>query len=81
MLIIKIYIDKYLNHSIIVKDLIINDLTVKELKMNKFTESAKAMISVNQLHKKAFDREVSKTGLHRTQHFILMKLAREGTLP
>lgn len=49
--------------------------------MNRFIDSAKAMIRVNQLHKKAFDREVSKTGLHRTRHYILMRLAREGKLP
>ena len=46
-----------------------------------YTESIKAMIALNRLHKKVFENEVSKTGLHRTGHFILMQLSKDGGLP
>ena len=46
-----------------------------------YTESIKAMIALNRLHRKVFENEVSKTGLHRTGHFILMSIAKEGKLP
>lgn len=48
---------------------------------SRYTDTVKLMIDTNRLHKKVFECEVSKTGLHRTQHFILMRLSKEEKLP
>ena len=52
--------------------------------MNKSKKSVAVglLISTNHAHKKLVESTVcSKIGLHRTQHIILMQLAREQTLP
>ena len=46
-----------------------------------YYDSVKTMIDTNKLHKKIFEEEISRTGLHRTQHFILMRLLHEEKLP
>ena len=39
------------------------------------------MLRANRMHKSLLDAKVSDIGIHRTQHRILMKLARCGNLP
>ena len=48
---------------------------------NNYKDSIKTMIDTNRLHKKIFEDAISKKGLHRTQHFILMRLLDEEKLP
>ncbi len=38
-------------------------------------------MKINREHKHLIDSQVTKIGIHRTQHRILMHLAREGDLP
>ncbi len=45
---------------------------------NKYKDTVKLMIGINRLHKRAFEEEISKSGIHRTQHFILMRLSDEA---
>lgn len=49
---------------------------------NKYYSCIETLIKVNRSHKKMIDYGVStKIGLHRTQHIILMRLARSSALP
>ena len=45
---------------------------------NEYTRLVRMMIDANRLHRKAIENSVDKTGVHRSQHFILMKLAQES---
>jgi DNA-binding MarR family transcriptional regulator len=44
---------------------------------NKYTSLVRKTIYVNKLHRRAIEAKVSEIGIHRSQHFILMRLARE----
>ncbi len=49
---------------------------------NKLRSAVDCMIRTDRMHKCAIDRAVKEIGIHRTQHRILMHLARhEGTIP
>ena len=43
--------------------------------------AAETMMRVNRMHRAMIDSRVKEIGIHRTQHRILMRLARCGTLP
>jgi DNA-binding MarR family transcriptional regulator len=45
---------------------------------NEYYSLVKMMIDVNRLHRRAIEYSVDKTGVHRSQHYILMKLAAES---
>ena len=47
----------------------------------KLTQAIDMMIKTDRMHKSLIDSRVKDIGIHRTQHRILMHLAREGTLP
>lgn len=43
--------------------------------------AAETMMRVNRMHRAMIDSRVKEIGIHRTQHRILMRLARCGALP
>ena len=47
----------------------------------KLTEATELMIRVGKLHRGMVEQLTRSIGMHRTQHRILMHLAREGALP
>lgn len=47
----------------------------------KLTCAIDMMIKTDRLHKALIDSRVKEIGIHRTQHRILMHLARDGMLP
>jgi len=47
----------------------------------KISSAVNIMIQTDRMHKHLLDTNVSKIGLHRTQHRILMHLSRDGMLP
>lgn len=47
----------------------------------KLTQAIDMMIKTDRLHRTLIDSRVRDIGIHRTQHRILMQLAREGKLP
>lgn len=46
----------------------------------KISSAVNIMIKTDRMHKHLLESEVSKIGLHRTQHRILMHIARHGKL-
>ena len=50
---------------------------IKETLVN----AAETMMRVNRMHRDIIDARVKEIGMHRTQHRILMRLSRCGTLP
>ncbi len=48
---------------------------------SKLTRAIEIMIKTNHMHKALIDAKVGKLGIHRTQHRILMHLARHDKLP
>ena len=48
---------------------------------SKLTRAIEMMIKTNHMHKALIDAKVGKLGIHRTQHRILMHLARHDKLP
>ncbi len=49
---------------------------------NKAFSAVNMLIQTNRLHKRLIDTKVAgRIGLHRTQHIILMRLAKTGVLP
>ena len=46
----------------------------------KISSAVNTMIKTDRMHKHLLESEVSKIGLHRTQHRILMHIARHGKL-
>ena len=46
-----------------------------------FVTAAETMLRVNRMHRALIDARVKEIGMHRTQHRILMRLTRCGTLP
>lgn len=48
---------------------------------NKVFTTINRLIKINRGHKYLIDSQVAKIGIHRTQHRILMYLARSGNLP
>ena len=67
--------------DIIVKNLIINHLTIKrtveKLDRNLVESTIRLTIKVNRLHRQRIEEQVGKFGFHRTAHMMLMHLARE----
>lgn len=51
---------------------------MSETRLSRATE---LMIKVNKMHRGMVEMLAKSTGMHRTQHRILMHLAREGALP
>lgn len=47
----------------------------------KLTRAVDMMIRTDHMHKALIDSRVREIGIHRTQHRILMHLARDGMLP
>ena len=47
----------------------------------KLTNAVHMMIRTNKLHRAMIDSRVKEIGLHRTQHIILMSLARQERIP
>ena len=47
----------------------------------KTADAIDAMIRTEHMHRQLIDSKAKKIGIHRTQHRILMRLAREGSLP
>lgn len=47
----------------------------------KLTQAIDMMIKTDRMHRSLIDSRVRDIGIHRTQHRILMQLAREGKLP
>ena len=68
-----------------VKWLIINYLTIAEKGNNmsetKLSKAINMMIKTDHMHRHLIDSQVGVLGLHRTQHRILMHLARHEKLP
>lgn len=78
----KISIDFSLSVCIIVKWLIINSLTKGEkMSESKLSRAIEMMIKTDKMHRFMIDSRVKEIGIHRTQHRILMHLARHNTLP
>ncbi len=48
---------------------------------NKVFTAINRLMKINRSHKHLIDSQVAKIGIHRTQHRILMHLARFGNLP
>ncbi len=48
---------------------------------NKVFNAINRLMKINRGHKHLIDSQVAKIGIHRTQHRILMHLARAGNLP
>lgn len=48
---------------------------------DKLDRAIEMMIKTDHMHKALIETRVSELGIHRTQHRILMHLARKGTLP
>ena len=48
---------------------------------NCFFNAINKLIKINRAHKLLIDEDVEEIGIHRTQHRILMYLARTGQLP
>ncbi len=48
---------------------------------NQVFTAVNRLLKINRAHKHLIDSQVTAIGLHRTQHRILMYLAREGQLP
>ena len=46
----------------------------------KISRAVNIMIQTDRMHKHLFDSNVSKIGIHRTQHRVLMHIARHGKL-
>ena len=46
----------------------------------KISSAVNIMIQTDRMHKHLFDSNVSKIGIHRTQHRVLMHIARHGKL-
>lgn len=46
----------------------------------KISTAVNTMIKTDRMHKHLLDSNVSKIGIHRTQHIILMHIARHGKL-
>ena len=46
----------------------------------KISSAVNVMIQTERMHKHMLDSNVSKIGLHRTQHRVLMHIARRGKL-
>ena len=51
------------------------------MKEDKIQEAAEAMFRTERIHKMLIDSRAKELGMHRTQHRILMYLARKGSLP
>ena len=47
----------------------------------KISRATEMMIRVNKMHRAMIDMQTKDIGIHRTQHRILIRLDREGTLP
>lgn len=45
---------------------------------NEYYSLVKMMTDTNKLHRRAIEYSVDKTGIHRSQHYILMKLSAES---
>ena len=50
------------------------------MKEEKISSAVNIMIKTDRMHKHLLDSGVSKIGLHRTQHRVLMHIARHGKL-
>ncbi len=48
---------------------------------NKVFTAVNKLMKINRAHKHLIDSQVAKIGIHRTQHRILMHLAKTGHLP
>ena len=48
---------------------------------SKLSLAIETMMKVNKMHRAMMDLRVKEIGIHRTQHRILMHLARDGMLP
>ncbi len=48
---------------------------------NKIYTAINKLMKINRQHKRLIDSQVTEIGIHRTQHRILMYLARNGNLP
>ena len=74
-------LDFFKGYSIIVKCLIIKTLTKgKEMSDDRLTRAVEMMIRTDHMHRHLIDSRASELGIHRTQHRILMKLARHDKL-
>ena len=51
------------------------------MKDNRLFEAINMMIKTNHMHKSLIDSRVKSLGVHRTQHRILMHLAKQDRLP
>ncbi len=48
---------------------------------NKIFTAINKLLKINREHKHMIDSQIAQIGIHRTQHRILMYLARKGDLP
>ena len=48
---------------------------------SKLSLAIETMMKVNKMHRAMMEQRVKEIGIHRTQHRILMHLARDGMLP
>ena len=65
-----------------IKWLIINGLMKGEfMSETKLSRAIEMMIKTDKMHRCMIDARVKEIGIHRTQHRILMNLARNGALP
>lgn len=68
---------------ILIKQLIINRLNYIgrcDVTENKISSAVNIMIKTDRIHKQLLDATVTRIGIHRTQHRILMHIARNNRL-